>query len=114
MTTITTHVLDLTSGTPAQALVVRLDRRTADGEWVEVAVSTTDADGRVRDWANRSTPSGRGVYRLRFGSGAYFGDQHVPHFFPEVHVVFEITEEGGHCHVPVLLGPFGYSTYRGS
>jgi len=99
---ITTHVLDTARGRPAPGVPVRLER---DGE--TLADLETDADGRAR-LAERAAA---GRYRLVFDTGAYLDGQG---FYPEVSVVFEITEPGAHHHVPLLLSPFGYSTYRGS
>ncbi|MGH3434557.1 MAG: hydroxyisourate hydrolase [Thermocrispum sp.] len=104
-----THVLDSTSGGPAPGVTVRLESRT-DGGWSPVAEGTTDADGRIREF----TPHGpaAGVHRLVFDTGSYFAG--VPAFYPEVTVTFQITDAGEHHHVPLLLSPFAYSTYRGS
>jgi len=110
MNAITTHVLDLTSGLPAAGVTVRLER--AEGErWTEQGHATTDSDGRVRDALGPLVATGR--YRLSFATGAYFAARGVKSFHPEVVVVFEI-DELKHHHVPLLLSPFGYSTYRGS
>ncbi|GAB3154226.1 hydroxyisourate hydrolase [Microbispora hainanensis] len=113
---LSTHVLDTAAGRPVKDLFVRLSRRAAHG-FVPVAEGRTDGDGRIREW----TPLGRewdpaedprpGAYRLVFDTGAYLGDEA---FFPEVSVVFAIREAGEHYHVPLLLSPFAYSTYRGS
>ncbi|RJL23583.1 hydroxyisourate hydrolase [Bailinhaonella thermotolerans] len=100
---LSTHVLDATRGRPAEGVAVRLE--TADG--VNLAEGRTDHDGRLRDWAPPLTPGE--VYRLVFDTGSYFGGQT---FYPEVTVTFRLGE--GHHHVPLLLSPFAYSTYRGS
>jgi 5-hydroxyisourate hydrolase len=99
---ITTHVLDTARGRPAAGVPVQLER---GGE--TVADLATDADGRAR-LAERAEA---GRYRVVFDTGAYLGGAG---FYPEVSVVFEVTEPGAHHHVPLLLSPFGYSTYRGS
>jgi 5-hydroxyisourate hydrolase len=111
MTGITTHVLDLGTGTPAAGIAVRLERYTG-GVWQAVAEATTDADGRVKDAFAAVRDAGR--YRLTFASGAYFAARGVMSFHPEIAVVFEIREAGRHHHVPLLLSAFGYTTYRGS
>jgi 5-hydroxyisourate hydrolase len=99
---ITTHVLDTARGRPAGGVPVRLER---DG--ATLAELETDADGRAR--LTERAEAGR--YRLVFDTGAYLrGDG----FYPEVSVVFEIKEPDVHHHVPLLLSPFGYTTYRGS
>jgi len=88
---------------------VRLERADVGG-WVAVATGTTDGDGRLRDWVPPADWGG-GVYRLVFDTGAYHGPDA---FFPEVTVAFRVTEPERHHHVPLLLSPFGYATYRGS
>ena len=114
MSGITTHVLDVALGRPARGIPVRLEFQARDRGLVELASCVTDADGRVRDL----TPAGKaleaGQYRLVFGTGEYFRGRGVSGFYPEVPIVFEIREPAEHYHVPLLLSPFGYSTYRGS
>jgi 5-hydroxyisourate hydrolase len=110
MSGLSTHVLDLASGRPAAGVAVRLERRDAAGAWRPLASHVTDADGRVRDLLAGS-PGAAGVHRLTFATGAYLG---AGAFHPEVIVVFEILDATQHHHVPLLLSPFGYSTYRGS
>ena len=110
---ISTHVLDLTSGQPAAGVGITLERRGATDEWIEIATSVTDADGRVTDVAGPVVP-GRGVFRIRFATGDYFQAAGIRTFYPEVSVIFSIDDASRHHHVPLLLGPFGYSTYRGS
>lgn len=113
MSGITTHVLDLASGRPASGVSVRLERQSAGG-WTTLAERVTDADGRVRDLVSADTRLEAGVHRLVFATGAYQRARGTPTFYPEVPVVFEIADPAQHHHVPLLLGPFGYSTYRGS
>ena len=100
---LSTHVLDAVTGAPAQGVPVRLER---DGAVLAEAV--TDADGRVRDRG----PLTVGVHRLTFDTAAWFGA--TPTFYPEVTIAFTVTDPGAHHHVPLLLSPFAYSTYRGS
>jgi 5-hydroxyisourate hydrolase len=109
--TLSTHVLDATTGRPAQAVAVRLDRRGADG-WLGIAAGRTDDDGRCRDLASDRLDAG--TYRLLFDTGSWFSAAGVAGFYPEVSIVFEVTEPERHHHVPLLLSPFAYSTYRGS
>jgi 5-hydroxyisourate hydrolase len=104
--TVTTHVLDTARGRPAAAVPVLLERADGDG-WQPVGRGETDADGRVRDLP----PTDAGRYRLSFDTGAYLGEDA---FFPRVTVEFRLAEGEDHYHVPLLLSPFGYSTYRGS
>ena len=108
MSTVTTHVLDTTLGRPAAGVAVRLER--ADG--AEVTSEVTDADGRIGDLGPDSLDPG--VYRIVFGTGAYFARDGRRAFYPEVTVTFRTEEGGGHYHVPLTLSPFAYSTYRGS
>jgi 5-hydroxyisourate hydrolase len=111
---ITTHVLDTSSGRPAEGVPVVLERAAPEGDgWEVVGRGLTDADGRQSDLApKRRLAAGR--YRLTFDTGAYFTRTGRRSFFPEVAVVFAIEEAGEHQHVPLLLSPYGYSTYRGS
>ena len=111
MRSLSTHVLDAVSGNPASAVTVTLTRRSADGTWEALAAAGTDADGRVRELA----PEGRepGVYRLVFDTAAHFTATGTTGFYPEVPVVFTLSEDRHH-HVPLLLSPYAFSTYRGS
>jgi 5-hydroxyisourate hydrolase len=112
MTHITTHVLDLSRGRPATGLAVALAMQTVQG-WTDIAAAPTDADGRVANMLPAGVTRAAGVYRLRFEIADYFGRQGTPTFYPYADIVFTIEEEGRY-HVPLLLSPFGYSTYRGS
>jgi 5-hydroxyisourate hydrolase len=114
--TISTHVLDASAGTPAAGVSVTLSRLEVG--WLDVESGVTDSDGRHRFLAD--TPAG--AYCLTFGTGAYFTARSVATFYPEVAVTFTVPEPAdetddrvtGHVHVPLLLSPFAYSTYRGS
>ncbi len=117
MSSISSHVLDTTAGRPAGGMVVRLDVHDASAtpaeRWNLVASATTDEDGRVR----RLAPEGglaAGTYRVTFETGPYLEAQGHPVFYPRVEVVFVVAAGVPHYHVPLLLSPFGYSTYRGS
>lgn len=106
---ITTHVLDAARGRPANGVAVQLLARDGDA-WEQIAEAVTDADGRASQLGpERLAP---GDYRLQFDTGAYFDAQGTPTFYPEAVLTFRVDEE--HCHVPLLLSPFAYSTYRGS
>jgi 5-hydroxyisourate hydrolase len=111
---ITTHVLDTAIGRPAVGVKVSLEALTAGGGWTQVAWGTTDNDGRVRELL----PSGHRLeerrYRLVFDTATYFAERGVEGFYPVVIVVFEIQHPNQHHHIPLLLSPFGYSTYRGT
>ena len=109
---ITTHVLDTARGRPAQGVPIVLEHATGDG-WQLLGSATTDADGRARDLVADATALAHGRYRLTFDTGAYFSGRGEAAFYPEVTVVFTVAADGHH-HVPLLLSPFGYSTYRGS
>jgi 5-hydroxyisourate hydrolase len=111
MSTVTTHVLDTSLGQPAVGVQVRLER-LAGGEPSPVAEGITDADGRVRELG----PDGLrpGTYRVVFGTGEYFGHSGRRTFYPEVAVSFLIDSADAHYHVPLVVSPFAYSTYRGS
>jgi 5-hydroxyisourate hydrolase len=113
MSPITTHVLDLSSGHPASGVAVLLSVR-ADDRWDDLAVGTTDADGRVRDLLPDGTALAAGTYRLQFETYDYFLAMGVKAFHPSVVVHFLVDDPTAHFHVPLLLSPFGYSTYRGS
>jgi len=108
---LSSHVLDGSTGKPAAGILVRWEIPRGV-RWVEVAQRSTDDDGRVSDWDGHSPSPGR--HRLVFQTGEYFGGRGVDTFYPEVVVVFEVTDEAAHHHVPLLLSPFAYSTYRGS
>jgi 5-hydroxyisourate hydrolase len=112
---ITTHVLDLNLGRPAQGMKIVLEAPSGSSpdSWGVLAVGTTDADGRVRDLLSTITLK-PGLYRLRFDTGGYFQKRGLTTFYPEVVVTFEADDSSSHYHVPLLISPFGYSTYRGS
>jgi 5-hydroxyisourate hydrolase len=119
MSAISTHVLDTSLGRPAAGVPVRLERvdaaaGTGSGGPVEIATATTDQDGRVSELGPDNIPAG--IYRLTFDTAAYGRDQWSGSeaFFPEVMVTFTVRDQQQHYHVPLLLNPFGYSTYRGS
>ena len=105
---ISTHVLDTARGRPAAGVAVTLERGP---DWTEVGSDRTGDDGRI---AEVGSPDAPGAYRLRFATAAYFESAGTPAFFPEVTVQFTVGHPDQHFHVPLLLSPFGYSTYRGS
>jgi 5-hydroxyisourate hydrolase len=109
-TTLSTHVLDASTGRPAAGVAILLEGRTADGAWAKSETGATDQDGRLR----LTGTVGAGVFRITFASGDYFAARGVTTFYPEVIVTFEVTGATEHYHVPLLLSPFAYSTYRGS
>ncbi len=116
MSGISTHVLDLSAGRPGAGMAVTLLRGSEAGEWTEIGRAVTDADGRAKSFpgAGAAAALSRGHYRLRFDTGAYFASRGIKPFFPFVEISFAIEDERQNYHVPLLLSPFGYSTYRGS
>jgi 5-hydroxyisourate hydrolase len=106
---LSTHVLDAMTGRPAAGVVVRLDERV-DGEWRTTAHGRTDADGRIGALGD----PGAGIYRIHFDTAGYFDAAGVDTFYPEVTVTFTVVDSAVHHHVPLLLSPFAFSTYRGS
>jgi len=113
MSAITTHILDTSRGRPATGVAVRLERRDGD-RWQPLGEGTTDADGRLGTLLPSGERPAAGVYRLRFATGDYFERLGVEGFYPQVTLEFHLREPTEHYHVPLLLNPFGYSTYRGS
>jgi 5-hydroxyisourate hydrolase len=114
MTQITTHVLDISRGRPAGGVPVVLEHQRGD-TWTTIWHAATDHDGRVRDILPfDSGASAEGIFRLRFDTSSYFRSMSQPSFYPYVEIAFEIHDPTQHYHVPLLLSPFGYSTYRGS
>ncbi len=110
---LSSHVIDTALGTPARGLAVRLDVLEPSGDWKSVAHSTTNEDGRVPDLMQEGSLEAR-TYRLTFETGAYHAQSGRPCFYPRVEVIFSVDDPAAHYHVPLLLSPFGYSTYRGS
>ena len=115
MSQITTHVLDTAIGAPARGLrIILCQRHDGGNEWIEIARGETDDDGRIVDWGiDLSGDLPAGCYKLIFASGDYHAAQNVPHFYPQIEIHFNVADRQ-HYHVPLLLSPFGYSTYRGS
>lgn len=112
--TISTHVLDTARGRPAAGVPITLSLRGADGAFAELGRGETDADGRCKTLVPAGHAFVAGVYRIVFDTGAYFAKLGVDGFYPEAAIVFEIKKPEEHYHVPLLVSPFGYSTYRGS
>ena len=112
MTPITSHVLDTALGCPARNLAVRVDRQDA-ASWTTLGEALTNDDGRIDDFPGAGELQ-EGTYRVTFDTRAYFEATGQPVFFPFVDVVFVVDGSRRHYHIPLLLSPFGYSTYRGS
>lgn len=114
MSGITTHVLDTALGRPAAGVPVMLEARGAEGGWRVVGRGHTDADGRLRDLLPPDSALSAGHYRLTFDAAAYFAARGAEGFYTEVSVTFVVRDAAAHYHVPLLLSPYGYTTYRGS
>jgi 5-hydroxyisourate hydrolase len=112
MSGITTHVLDTSRGRPAAGVPVTLERSDEMGSWTLLGSGRTDEDGRLRTLL--ATAPSAGTYRLTFDTRTYFEAIGVAVFYPRVAVTFCAADGEGHYHVPLLLSPFGFSTYRGS
>ena len=109
---ITTHVLDTAAGRPGTSIAIELER--ADKNlWTLVGGGITDEDGRLRT-LTQAGPIQPGIYRIRFQTGAYFAAQGITGFFPVVEIQFTVVDGAQHYHVPLLLSPYSFSTYRGS
>jgi 5-hydroxyisourate hydrolase len=113
MSQITTHILDTTLGKPAPGVEITLHQQHNSG-WKILAAGITNADGRITNLLEQSEVLPAGIYKMRFETQAYFDALRVKTFYPFVEIVFQISGNGEHYHVPLLLNPFGYSTYRGS
>jgi 5-hydroxyisourate hydrolase len=111
---ITTHVLDTSLGKPAANVAIALERVDPYGEGSVIGESRTDTDGRARDLLPADHRPEAGRYRLSFDTGTYFTTTRRETFYPVVTITFEIRDATQHYHVPLLVSPYGYSTYRGS
>jgi 5-hydroxyisourate hydrolase len=117
MSQLTTHILDTTKGKPAAGVnIILYQHKKEDPKaigWIEVTNGVTNNDGRVPDLLKKGVVMELGTYKLRFETQSYFAKQSVQTFYPFVEITFQVTTDE-HYHVPLLLNPFGYSTYRGS
>ena len=114
MSTISTHVLDTSRGRPASGVIVKLEVLSAGEVWSQLAQAQTDEDGRVKVFVLPDPRLAAGTYRLVFAIAGYFEALSQETFYPEVAVTFRMEGGSEHYHVPLLISPFGYSTYRGS
>jgi 5-hydroxyisourate hydrolase len=112
MSQITTHILDTTLGKPAQGVTIVLSAQQGEA-WQELARGVTNQDGRIAGLLPTDEPLPLGIYKMKFFTQEYFEQQNTPNFYPFVEIVFSVATTA-HYHVPLLLNPFGYSTYRGS
>jgi len=107
---ITSHILNISTGKPAEGVDAVLFFQE-NNNWTEIAKSKTNSDGRIKEWLSKEPSAG--VYKIRFETKEYFDKNSIATFYPYVEIVFEI-KSNEHYHIPLLLSPFGYSTYRGS
>jgi 5-hydroxyisourate hydrolase len=114
MTTVSTHVLDTSLGVPGRGMRVTLERVDAHGDGEVIGAGVTDDDGRAKNLVGAGKTLNEGIYRLRFDTAAYFSRDGRESFFPDVSITFRVGAAAQHYHVPILLSPFGYTTYRGS
>jgi 5-hydroxyisourate hydrolase len=114
MSAITTHVLDVARGQPAVGIAVVLELQASGGKWQTLGRGTTDTDGRLGTLLPDSQVLAAGTYRLSFDVGTYFQKSRAKSFYSTIPIVFDVSDVAQHYHIPLLLSPFGYSTYRGS
>jgi 5-hydroxyisourate hydrolase len=114
MKRISTHVLDTARGKPVANLVVRLAHKDSSGAWRELSSAKTDHEGRCAQLLPPHEDPREGQYRLCFDTSAYFSQQSITGLYPVVEIIFEARADDDHFHIPLLLGPNSYTTYRGS
>jgi 5-hydroxyisourate hydrolase len=112
MSRISTHILDTSAGKPAAGVNINLSFLN-DRSWIDSAEGITDKDGRINSLLNEGTVREKGIYKIKFMTGEYFKNKGLKNFYPYVEIIFEIDSDE-HYHIPLLISPFGYSTYRGS
>jgi 5-hydroxyisourate hydrolase len=114
MSRISTHVLDVAQGRPAKDMPVRLERQEGAGGWRVLTSSSTDKDGRCAQLLPENEILRAGIYRLAFDTSSYHLAQKILGLYPVVEITFQVEENESHFHIPLLLSPYGYTTYRGS
>jgi len=114
MSTISTHILDTARGKPANGVAVYLESQKTDETWEQLTHAWTDEEGRVKPFFLLESPLKGGTYRLVFDTESYFSALDSNCFYPQVCVVFNIGDDPQHYHIPLLISPYGYSTYRGT
>ena len=112
MSQVTTHVLDTAAGKPGKDISIRLMKKENDN-WLAIAEGITNADGRISDLLPPGKILSAGDYKIIFNTGEYYKTQKIKTFYPAVEILFTVFDDS-HYHVPLLISPFGYSTYRGS
>ncbi|WP_223583672.1 hydroxyisourate hydrolase [Sphingobacterium sp. GVS05A] len=110
---LSSHILDISKGNPAQDVRVDLEKLTPDNRWTAVASEKTDSNGRISNFLLSGKDTNKGIYKLKFHTQSYFLNQKIETFYPYIEVIFEI-KDNRHYHVPITVSPYGYSTYRGS
>ena len=110
---ISTHILDTVTGKPAKKVLVRLEKQNKSGDWCPVTSAHTDQDGRCPQLLSQGEDL-PGIYRLIFDTGNYYAQQKIDTLYPVVKVTFQAREADSHLHIPLLLSPNAYTTYRGS
>jgi 5-hydroxyisourate hydrolase len=111
---ISTHILDMVRGKPAKDVPVRLEKQNTSGDWRLLTSARTDRDGRCAQLLPEGENLSPGVYRLVFDTGSYYAGQKIDALYPTVAVTFQVRNGEAHFHIPLLLNPNGYTTYRGS
>jgi 5-hydroxyisourate hydrolase len=114
MKRISTHVLDVVHGKPAKNVPVRLEKQNAPGDWRLLTSGRTDHDGRCAQLLPEGEELSAGVYRLSFDTGSYHAAQNIAALYPVVEVTFQVRDGESNFHIPLLLSPNSYTTYRGS
>jgi len=114
MKRISTHILDLVQGKPAAGVPVRLQKQNGARDWQSLTSSHTDEQGRCSELLPEGEDLSAGVYRLAFDTASYFARQKIDSLYPVIEVTFQVREGESHFHIPLLLSPNGYTTYRGS
>ncbi|MFZ0201335.1 MAG: hydroxyisourate hydrolase [Candidatus Sulfotelmatobacter sp.] len=114
MNRISTHILDTVQGKPAKDVAVRLEKQDVQGNWQPLASARADQDGRCAQLLPEGGNLGAGIYRLIFDVANYFAAQSIDTLYPVVEVTFHVRAGESHLHIPLLLSPNGYTTYRGS
>ncbi|MEO7984759.1 MAG: hydroxyisourate hydrolase [Bacteroidota bacterium] len=117
MSQLTTHILDTSRGKPAEGVTIILFQQSPEDPvtvgWRQVVIGTTDQDGRIPGLLHGDVSLEPGIYRMRFETKEYFEKQAIQTFYPFIEITFSVTDDE-HYHIPLLLSPFGYATYRGS